>query len=73
MFELYPREDATFGCKVTDSIFNSDFEPSIMIHMLNAWPSVLARKSLHARENLLIPAFEKYFTENSHHQGSLLV
>ena len=44
-----------------------------MIHMLKAWPSVLARKSLHARERLLIPAFERYFTENGHHQGSLLV
>jgi cytochrome P450 len=44
-----------------------------MVHMLRAWPSVLARKSLHAREHLLIPAFEKYFAENSHHQGSLLV
>ena len=41
--------------------------------MLKAWPSVLARKSLQAREHLLIPAFEKYFAENSHHQGSLLV
>ncbi|KAI2466902.1 cytochrome P450 [Annulohypoxylon bovei var. microspora] len=50
-----------------------DFEPGIMVHMLKAWPSVLARKSLHAREHLLIPAFEKYFAENSHHQGSLLV
>lgn len=44
-----------------------------MVHMLKAWPSVLARKSLQAREHLLIPAFEKYFAENSHHQGSLLV
>lgn len=44
-----------------------------MIHMLKAWPSVLARKSLQAREQLLIPAFEKYFAENGHHQGSLLV
>jgi cytochrome P450 len=44
-----------------------------MVHMLKAWPSVLARKSLRAREILLIPAFEKYFAENSHHQGSLLV
>jgi cytochrome P450 len=51
----------------------SDFEPGIMIHMLKAWPSILARKSLHAREHLLIPAFEKYFAENSHLQGSLLV
>lgn len=44
-----------------------------MIHMLKAWPSILARKSLHAREELLIPACEKYFAENSHQQGSLLV
>lgn len=44
-----------------------------MIHMLKAWPSILASKSLHAREELLIPAFEKYFAENSHQQGSLLV
>ncbi|TVY80889.1 Cholesterol 7-alpha-monooxygenase [Lachnellula suecica] len=50
-----------------------DFEPSIMVHMLNAWPSVLARKSLRAREHLLIPAFEKYFSENGHLEGSLLV
>ncbi|KAI7977102.1 hypothetical protein EIK77_005307 [Talaromyces pinophilus] len=28
---------------------------------------------LQAREHLLIPAFEKYFAENSHHQGSVLV
>ncbi|KAI0389233.1 cytochrome P450 [Xylariaceae sp. FL0594] len=38
------------------------FEPSIVIHMLKAWPSVLARKSLHTREHVLIPAFEKYFS-----------
>jgi cytochrome P450 len=44
-----------------------------MVHMLKAWPSVLARKSLHAREQLIIPAFEKYFAEDSHLQGSLLV
>lgn len=44
-----------------------------MVHMLKAWPSVLARKSLHARERLLIPAFEKYFAANGHHEGSLLV
>jgi len=44
-----------------------------MVHMLRAFPSILARKSLHAREHLLIPAFEKYFAENSHLQGSLLV
>ncbi|KUI74212.1 5-beta-cholestane-3-alpha,7-alpha-diol 12-alpha-hydroxylase [Cytospora mali] len=50
-----------------------DFEPGIMVHMFKAWPSVLARKSLHAREHLLIPALEKYFTEKSHLQGSLLV
>ncbi|KAJ8070583.1 hypothetical protein OCU04_000956 [Sclerotinia nivalis] len=50
-----------------------DFEPTIMIHMLKVWPSLLAPKSLHSREKLLIPAFEKYFAENSHHQGSLLV
>ncbi|KAI1410223.1 cytochrome P450 [Hypoxylon sp. FL1857] len=50
-----------------------DFEPGIMVHMLKAWPSILARKSLHAREQLLIPAFEKYFSEDSHLQGSLLV
>ncbi|QSZ28693.1 hypothetical protein DSL72_003193 [Monilinia vaccinii-corymbosi] len=50
-----------------------DFEPSIMIHMLKALPSFLAPKSLYARDQLLIPAFEKYFAENSHHKGSLLV
>lgn len=33
--------------------------------MLQAWPRVLARKSLQAREDLLIPAFENYFAENS--------
>lgn len=44
-----------------------------MVHMLKAWPRVLARKSLHARERLLIPAFEKYFAVNGHHEGSLLV
>ncbi|KAI2615544.1 cytochrome P450 [Hypoxylon sp. NC1633] len=49
------------------------FEPGIMVHMLKAWPSILARKSLHAREHLLIPAFERYFAESSHLQGSLLV
>lgn len=41
--------------------------------MLKAWPSVLAPKGLHAREKLLIPAFERCFAENSHHQDSLLV
>ncbi|OAX85450.1 hypothetical protein ACJ72_00175 [Emergomyces africanus] len=49
------------------------FEPDIMTHLVKAWPSLFARKSLHAREHLLIPAFEKYFAENGHHQGSLLV
>ncbi|ROV92756.1 hypothetical protein VMCG_09085 [Cytospora schulzeri] len=49
------------------------FEPGIMVHMFKAWPSVLARKSLHAREHVLIPAFEKYFANNGHHHGSLLV
>lgn len=44
-----------------------------MVHMLKAWPSVLARQSLDARECLLIPAFEKYFAANGHHEGSLLV
>lgn len=44
-----------------------------MVHMLKAWPSVLARKSLHARERLLIPAFEQYFAANGHYEGSLLV
>jgi cytochrome P450 len=57
----------------TNTTFNSVFEPTIMVHMLKAWPSVLARKALHAREHLLIPAFEKYFAENSHLQGSTLV
>lgn len=52
---------------------NSNFEPGIMIHMLKAWPGIMARKSLHAREHLLIPAFKKYFAENGHHKGSLLV
>ncbi|OJD11351.1 hypothetical protein AJ78_07864 [Emergomyces pasteurianus Ep9510] len=49
------------------------FEPSILTHMINAWPTILARKSHHAREHLLIPAFEKYFAENGHQEGSLLV
>ncbi|OJD13380.1 hypothetical protein ACJ73_09208 [Blastomyces percursus] len=49
------------------------FEPGILTHMVKAWPSLLARKSFHAREQLIIPAFEKYFAENSHLQGSLLV
>jgi cytochrome P450 len=44
-----------------------------MIHMLKAFPSILARKGLHARDHLLIPAFSKYFASNSHLQGSLLV
>ncbi|KAI1124282.1 cytochrome P450 [Nemania abortiva] len=48
------------------------FEPSIMVHMLKAWPSVLARKILRAREQILIPAFEKYFAEDGHLQGSVL-
>lgn len=52
---------------------NSDFEPGIMVHMLQAWPSLLAPKSLHARDRRLIPAFEKYFAANGHLQGSLLV
>lgn len=51
---------------------NSDFEPGIMVHMLKAWPGVLARKSLYAREHILIPGFQKYFDENGHRQGSLL-
>ncbi|KLJ10469.1 hypothetical protein EMPG_14154 [Blastomyces silverae] len=49
------------------------FEPGILTHMVKAWPSMLARKSFHAREHLIIPAFEKYFAENGHLQGSLLV
>lgn len=44
-----------------------------MVHMLKAMPSVLARKSLWARERVLIPAFERYFAENSQNDGSLLV
>lgn len=40
--------------------------------MINIWPSLLARKSLHAREHVLIPAFEKYFADKGHQQGSLL-
>lgn len=44
-----------------------------MIHMIQAWPSLLARKSLDARERLLIPAFEKYFATKNHLKGSLLV
>ncbi|KAI9167951.1 Cytochrome P450 monooxygenase nodJ [Paramyrothecium foliicola] len=50
-----------------------DFEPGIMFHMLKAWPSILAPKSLHARDKLLIPAFEKYFDNKLHLEGSLLV
>jgi hypothetical protein len=41
--------------------------------MMNAWPSILARKSLHAREKLLIPALESYFNNNLHLQGSILI
>ena len=44
-----------------------------MIHMLKAWPSILARESLLAREQLLIPAFERYFAEDGHLEGSMLV
>ncbi|KAJ8110263.1 hypothetical protein ONZ43_g5919 [Nemania bipapillata] len=48
------------------------FEPLIMVHMLKAWPSVIARKSLRAREQILIPAFERYFAQDGHLQGSVL-
>ncbi|KAI0102133.1 cytochrome P450 [Nemania sp. FL0031] len=48
------------------------FEPQIIMHMLKAWPSVLARKSLHAREQVLIPALEKYFAQNGHLEASVL-
>ncbi|EEH06308.1 conserved hypothetical protein [Histoplasma capsulatum G186AR] len=48
------------------------FEPGILPLMINIWPSLLARKSLHAREHVLIPAFEKYFADKGHQQGSLL-
>ncbi|KAL1860710.1 hypothetical protein Daus18300_009053 [Diaporthe australafricana] len=44
-----------------------------MAHMLKAWPGVLAGKILHAREHLIILAFEKHLAENSHLQCSLLV
>ncbi|KAH7324461.1 cytochrome P450 [Stachybotrys elegans] len=50
-----------------------DFEPGIVFHMIKAWPSVLARKSLHARDKLLIPAFEKYYDDEHHLKASLLV
>ncbi|KAK7987376.1 hypothetical protein PG989_007691 [Apiospora arundinis] len=50
-----------------------DFEPSIMVHMLKVWPGVFAQKGHHAREELVIPAFERYFEENGHLQGSVLV
>ncbi|KAI1323903.1 cytochrome P450 [Xylariaceae sp. FL0255] len=50
-----------------------DFEPWIVVHMLKLWPSVLAPKSLYARDKLLIPSLEKYFSEHGHQQGSLLV
>ncbi|KAF5005571.1 hypothetical protein FDECE_7978 [Fusarium decemcellulare] len=49
------------------------FEPHIMVHMLKACPSILARESLHVREQLLIPAFGRYFANSRHLQGSLLV
>ncbi|KZZ92117.1 Cytochrome P450 [Moelleriella libera RCEF 2490] len=49
-----------------------DFEPCIVVHMLKAWPSVLARKSLKAREDGIIPAFGRYYAQHGHHQGSLL-
>ncbi|EEH19329.1 hypothetical protein PABG_01648 [Paracoccidioides brasiliensis Pb03] len=49
------------------------FEPDILTHMVKAWPSLLARKSFHAREHVIIPALEKYFAENGHLRGSRLV
>lgn len=68
-----PADGIGVGGRVPNPSLDSDFEPGIMVHMLKAFPSVFARKSLHARERLLIPAFERYFAENGHHQGSLLV
>ncbi|KAI9154840.1 Cytochrome P463 monooxygenase [Paramyrothecium foliicola] len=74
----FATTDSIYGPKnpVRDPALESawyDFEPTIMIHMLNAFPSILARKGQRAREELLVPAFEKYFAEEGHLQGSLLV
>ena len=44
-----------------------------MVHMLKLWPHMFARKGHNAREQLLIPAFERYFEENGYLQGSVLV
>ncbi|KFA70700.1 hypothetical protein S40288_07349 [Stachybotrys chartarum IBT 40288] len=59
--------------RLTNVWLDSDFEPGVIFHMLKAWPSVFAPKSLHARDKLIIPAFEKYYASQKHLTGSLLV
>ncbi|KAH4043923.1 hypothetical protein HBH98_117350 [Parastagonospora nodorum] len=49
-----------------------NFEPGIIILLLNLYPNLLARKSVQARKDI-VEAFHRYFESGSHKQGSALV
>ncbi|CAG8958374.1 hypothetical protein HYFRA_00011051 [Hymenoscyphus fraxineus] len=49
-----------------------DFQPGIMLMIMELFPSVLARESVAGRE-LMVKAFVQYFEEGGHNQGSALV
>ncbi|KAI0972458.1 cytochrome P450 [Xylaria arbuscula] len=48
------------------------FEPRLMTFVLNLFPRIFAREGLKARE-YMVKAWERYFDEKSHKQGSDLV
>ncbi|KUJ19323.1 cytochrome P450 oxidoreductase, partial [Mollisia scopiformis] len=48
------------------------FGPGVITLMINIFPSVLARESLKARE-LMVEAFDQYFRNGGHKQGSALI
>ncbi|KAK8050930.1 cytochrome P450 [Apiospora rasikravindrae] len=69
--ELFAWVRHEFFMATTESIYGPK-NPFRDPKLEQAW-YLLARKGLHAREQLLIPAFEQYFAENGHLQGSVLV
>jgi len=49
-----------------------DFEPGIIILLLDLYPDILARKSVQARKDI-VEAFHLYFESGGHKQGLALV
>ncbi|KAK7994273.1 cytochrome P450 oxidoreductase [Apiospora marii] len=49
-----------------------EFEPKLMVFVLNLWPRVLAAKAFRARE-YMVQVWERYFDEGWHEQGSELI